>query len=127
ANGRPQTANCELVPQRLPGLQRVRDALEGLPLAAQAEERLALEVQQLLFRHGARMRETAAREDPGQLSPDHRVVIADAAGAPGEVDAELERGEQAFSAAPNRGSRLRRRIAGRELQRVRFRAGEQAI
>src|SRR5262245_12446961 len=83
------------IPQRLPGLQRVRDALQGLALAAEAEERFTLQVEHLLLVERRRVREVAAGEDPGELASDRGVVIADAAGAPREVDAELQRREHA--------------------------------
>ena len=42
----------------------------------------------------------AAGEDPRQLAADERVVIADAAGAPREVDAELQRRQHALRRRP---------------------------
>src|SRR5688500_5994138 len=86
------------VAKRLAGFQHVGNPLHRLSLAAEAEERLALEVEHLLFRQRRRMREVAAGEDPRQLAADHRVVIADPPRAPGEVHAELQRREHAFAA-----------------------------
>ena len=51
------------VPQRLSGLQRVLNPLERLPLAAQLEERLALEVEQVLLADRRLVRQRAAGED----------------------------------------------------------------
>ena len=99
--------NTLSVPQRLAGLERVRDAFLRLPFTAQAEERFALEIQQLLFGQRGRRRDVPAGKDPRQLSSDQRVVVGDAARAPGEMDAELQRGERRRSSDRNPGG-LRR-------------------
>ena len=57
-------------------------------LAAQADKRLAFEIQQMLLAHRRRVRQGAAGENAGQLSSDERVVVADAPGAPRQVHAE---------------------------------------
>ena len=80
--------------------------LERLSFAAQLQKRLALEVQQILLADRRLMRQRAAGEDVGERASDDGVVIADAAGAPREMDAELERGQDALAAdqdAPSRG------------------------
>src|SRR4051812_29890822 len=74
-----------LVPQRLSRLERVCDPRLRLWFAAQAQERFTLEIEQLLFGDGTFARRGAAGDDPRQLASDGRVVIGDAAGAPGEV------------------------------------------
>src|SRR5687767_11793201 len=84
------------IPQRLAGLQRVRDAFLRLPFSAQAEERLPLQIEQLLLRHGPAGCEPAAGEDLRELPSDERIVIADASAAPREVDTELQRREHPF-------------------------------
>ena len=94
-----------LVSQRLSGLQRVLNALERLALAAQLEKRLALEVQEVLLADRRLMRQRAAGQDVGERAADDRVVIADPAGAPGEVDAELDRRQHRLAADRNRGPR----------------------
>ena len=58
------------IPQRLPGLQRVLDALLRLPLGDETEERFALEVQQPLLGHGRRVRDVSSGHDRGELPAD---------------------------------------------------------
>src|SRR5256885_7622863 len=117
-----------LIAQRLPGLQRVLDALQRLPLAAQLQERFALEVEQVLLGDGRLVRQRAAGDHVRERASDDRVVIADAAGAPREVDAELQRGEHALAADGNRGARLAPLIAFADaLERVRLGVLHQAI
>src|SRR5262249_2053017 len=103
----PRSKIMSLVPQRLPRLQRMRDALLRLTLPAQAQERLALQIQELLFGQRPWRAHIAARQHPRKFPPDERVVVAQPAGAPAEVDAELERRQQAFAADPNALARLR--------------------
>src|SRR5678815_2319921 len=105
----------------------MRDAVEGLSLTAQTQESLAFEIQQLLFAERGRILHVAAGEDPRELAADQRVVIADAAGARGEVDAELERGENVLAADADRGARRHRDEIAREEQRLRLCVFEQAI
>src|SRR4051812_23583600 len=65
------------VPQRFAGGQGVLDAGAGLLLAAQGEERLALQLQQRrLAEHGARG-DGAARQRAGQVGAHLLVVLAD--------------------------------------------------
>ena len=60
--------------------------------------------------------------------PIERIVIADAAGAPGEVDTELQRRGDAAAADGNRRARRRRLIAVADaLQRPRLRIRHEAI
>jgi hypothetical protein len=80
----------------------VLDPFLGLALGEQAQKRLALEVEQVLFRHHRRMRELSACHHRGQLSPDQPVVVADAAGLPCEVNAQLQRGRHGLPANGNR-------------------------
>src|SRR5690242_18307 len=96
------TAYCHLIPKRLAGFQRVLNALERLRLADEAEERFALEIEQLLLGHRRRMRQRSARHDRRQLPADERVVIADAARSPREVNPELQRREDAVAADGDR-------------------------
>src|SRR6516165_4158506 len=115
------------IPERLARLQRMRDALEGLALTAQAQKRLALEIQHLLFRERRRMREIAAGEDPRELSADERVVVADSPGAPGEVNAKLQRGEHPFATDAEGGARLRGPVALRDRKRLGLGVRDQAV
>src|SRR5215831_7076613 len=99
------------IPQRFARLERVLDPFERLSLAAEPEESLALEIQQLLFVDGGLVWERSAGENPRQRPADDRVVVADAAGAPREVHAELQRGEKAVASDRNRCPRLGRNVA----------------
>src|SRR3954468_13907338 len=83
------------------------NSLERLSLAAQFQERFALQIEEVLFADRRLMRQRAAGEDVGERAADDRVVIADPSGAPGEMDAELQRREQRFAADRNRGPRRR--------------------
>src|SRR5688572_19191890 len=88
---RPKSTTFTSVPQGLADLQRVLHPQLRLRLAQQAQKRLALQVQQALLSDGRGMREVrASGDDRGQLSPDQRIVIADAARPPGQVHAELQ-------------------------------------
>ena len=70
----------------------------------------------------------SARHDRRELPADQRVVIADAARAPGEVNAELQRREHRVAADGNRRARRRRLVALRDaLQRVRLCIGDQPL
>src|SRR5688500_10873229 len=85
------TSLITLITQRLARFQRVLDALLCLPLAEETQECLALEIQQLLLGDDRRMRQRASSHDGGQLPADQRVVIADAPGAPRQVNAKFQR------------------------------------
>src|SRR5207244_3358976 len=89
-NPRPCTRS---VPQHLPRLQRVLNALERFPLATELQKRLTLQVEQILLADGALMRKRAAGKYGCERPADERVVIADLSGAPGQVDSELQRGQ----------------------------------
>src|SRR5438093_270075 len=86
------------VSQRLPGLQRVLNALERLALPAQLQKRFALEIEQIQFADRRLVRQRAAGNHVCERAADRRVVIADASGAPGEMHAKLQRGEHAVAA-----------------------------
>src|SRR5687768_8756172 len=88
-----RSRSCCLVAKRLPRLERVLHPLERLPLGHKAQKRHPLEIEQMLFAHGRRVRKVPARHDPGQRAADQGIVVADAAGAPGEMDAKLQRCE----------------------------------
>src|ERR1700724_2810628 len=64
-----------LVTQRLAGLQGMCDALLRFLFAAERDECLALEVQQVLLAPRWRSAKGAARQDGRELSCDVRVVI----------------------------------------------------
>src|SRR5687768_3240817 len=124
----PLTTNHQLVPQRLSGLERVLDPLLRLALRHQAQERLSLQIEQLLLRDGRRMWERSSRHDRRQLATDEGIVIADACGAPRQVDAELERRAHAVAAHRDRGTRHGRLISlAHALQRALLGVGEQPV
>ena len=91
-----------IVPERFASFERVLNPFERLALAEQAQERLALEVEQMLLTDHCRVRQVAAREDVGELAADERVVIGRSAAAPGEMHPELERRAQRRPAYRNR-------------------------
>src|SRR5688500_13115985 len=107
--GGSRAAAATSVPQRLAGLQRMLEAFHRFAFAAQAQDRLALEIEKLLRGHRGGVRAVAAREDPGELPADRRVVIADAPGAPRQVGAELQSGKAALAGHAAGGRRTGRR------------------
>src|ERR1051326_674080 len=116
------------VSQRLPALQRVLNAFERFPLAAQFQKRFALEVEQVLFADRRLVRERTSREDVRERPADDLIVIGNAPGAPREVDAELEGRTQRFAADGNGRSRRRTLIPlARALERELLRIGDQAV
>src|SRR5688572_21235297 len=62
------------VPEHLSGLQRVCDSFLRLALAAQAEERFALKVEQFLLGCGAGADAVASAQDSRERAPDNRIV-----------------------------------------------------
>src|SRR5687767_5684940 len=117
-----------LVPQRFPRLQRMVNPLLRLALADQAQERLPLEVEQVLFRDGRRVRERSACHDRCQRAADQGVVVADASAAPGQVHAKLQGGEHAIAPDANRGPPDWWLIAfAYALERPRLRVREQPL
>src|SRR5688572_26425870 len=98
------------VSQRPSGLQGVLNALLGPALAHEAEERLALEIKQLLFGDRRRMRQHSSSHDGGERPADLRVVVANPAGPPRKVDAQLQRGQHRVAAYRNRRSRQGRMV-----------------
>src|SRR5262245_32781905 len=124
----PRSTILNSVPQRLAGFERVLHALERLALAAQFQERLALEIEQMLLADGRLMGQRAAGEHVRQRASDERVVIADSATAPGQMDAELERGEQAVAAHGNRRTRQLALVPfANPLERERLGVGHQPL
>src|SRR5215472_1552473 len=83
------------VSKRFPCFQRVLNAFERLALAAQLQERFALEVQQVRLVDRRLVGQCPAGDDVGERTADDRVVVADTASAPREMDPELERRENA--------------------------------
>src|SRR5436190_8975320 len=92
------TGDPRLVPKRLAGLERVLNSLERLALSAELQKCLALEVEQILFGHGRLMRQRPARQNPRKRAAQQGIVIADAAGAPREMHAQLQRRLQIVAA-----------------------------
>src|SRR5438552_9529820 len=99
------TSGSMSVSQRFSGFQRVLNPFERFPFAAQLQKRFALEVEQMLFADQRLVGQRPARQYVCQCSSDQRVVIADAAGAPREMYAEFERGQDALAADAHAGSR----------------------
>src|ERR1044072_6121732 len=78
-----------LIPERLSGFQHVLHAFLGFGLAAQAQERLSLQVQQVLLRYRLLAAETSAAQYRRQLLSYHRIVFRDVARLARQVDADL--------------------------------------
>src|ERR1700693_3780857 len=72
----------------------VGDALQGLAFAAEADEGLALEVEEVLLADQLRGGERAAGENIGELAPHDGVVFADEFAAEHHVDGELSAGKE---------------------------------
>src|SRR5713101_6731100 len=68
------------VPQRLPRLERVLDALDGLRLAAKALKNFAFQVKDVLLGDEVKRTQVAAAQDVRQLCADLLVVLPDLAG-----------------------------------------------
>ena len=90
------------VPERLSGLQRVLNPFQRLRFTAEAEKRLALQIEHVLFADRRLMRQRSTRQHRRQGSSDHGVVVADPSGAQSQVDAELQRSEEPFAADGDR-------------------------
>src|SRR5438067_9355328 len=116
------------VPQRLSRLQCVLNPFQCLALAAQLQERLALEIEQVLLGYRGLLRQRSAREHIRERPADGRIVIGDPAGAPREMDAEFQRREHAVAADANAARRRRTLISFvHTVKRELFRIGHQAI
>ena len=77
---------------------------------------------------GGRVGKRSAGHDRRERSADQRIVIADASGAPREVDAELQRRKDRIAADGNRRARRGRLVTVRDsLQRFRLGIGNQPL
>src|SRR6185369_17701406 len=117
-----------LVPQWFSGFQRVLNAFLRLPFGNKAQKRLAFQIQQILLGKCCGVGKRSTRHDRRELPANERVVIADASGTPGEMDAEFQRREDGVT--PDRNCRSRRGwlIAfGNALQRSRLRVRNQSL
>src|SRR5947207_2372640 len=116
------------VPQWFAGLERVLNAIERFALAAQLQKRLTLQIQQILLAHGGLMGERSARENRRERASDQRVVVADASGAPRQMNTQLQSCEHAAPPRRDPGAMRRRRVAlACALERERFGVGEEPI
>src|SRR4051812_36833209 len=110
------------------GFQRVLDTLERFSLAAQREECLTLEIEQVLFADGRLVWQGATGQHVGERPADDRVVIGDTTGARREMDPELERGQHALAADRDCGSCDRLLIAlAKPLECAGLRISHQAL
>src|SRR5579885_1921567 len=89
---RSPTVAARLIPQGLSGFQHVLHALLGLRLAAQTQEGLPLQVEQVLFRDGLLAGDPAAAQHVGQLLSYYGIVLGDVLGLTSQVDAGLQQG-----------------------------------
>src|SRR5260370_2965999 len=79
-----------LIPQWLPSLQHMRDALLSLAFAYQRQERFALEIQKVLFGDSRRVIQIASSKNSRKLFTNLRVMIRDVSGPLHLVNAELQ-------------------------------------
>ena len=120
AKGAKKDGSCS-VPQRFPCLQRMRDSLLCLPLCDQTQERLSLEIEQVLLGDDGGVRQGTAGHDRCELPADEGVVVADAASAVRKMDTQLQRRGYGLAANRNGLSRCGRLIAlAHALQRACF-------
>src|SRR5689334_2224764 len=115
------------VPQRLARLQSVLNPLQCLSLPAELQKRLTLEVEDVVLTDGGCLRQRTAGENERQCATHNRVVFADAAGPPGEMNAELECGVCALAA--NRQQARHRTLIplAHAFERQCFRIGDQPV
>src|SRR5579871_3518721 len=82
------------VPQRLSCLEGMRDALLRLALAAQGNERFALQIQKILLADELRRGELAAGQNVPQLARDLGVIFGNISAAQHHVHRQLGRGAE---------------------------------
>src|ERR1035438_3755871 len=104
------------VSQRLSGLQHVLHAFLRLALAAQAEEGLPLQIQQVLFGDGLTAGQGSAAQYVCQFLSYHGIVIRDVIGLPRQIDAGLEQREIFGATHFHIGARHAGGVAGRDGQ-----------
>src|SRR5450755_3212107 len=110
------------IPQRLPRLQRVLNALLRLLLPAQRFERLALQIQQILFAHRRARRHVAAAKNLRDLGPQFHFILGDVVALAHQMDPHFERRQSVLSRRGDVAPRLRRLIpAAYHFERPRFR------
>ena len=85
------------------------DPLECSRFAAQTEKGLSFKVEKVLFTDCRRVRNSASGKYSCQLSSDQRVVVADVAATPRDVDPEFETSTHSVTADHN-GARTRRLV-----------------
>src|SRR5262245_6772371 len=81
------------IAQRFPGLERVRDPLERLRLPHQAQEHLALELEQVLLADRVLLVDVPAAQNVSELARHVDIVFARVAGLAVEVQQDAELGE----------------------------------
>src|SRR5580765_2818719 len=99
----------------------MRDSFLRFSFAAQAERRLAFEMEQLLFRDGRRVRQIAAGENPREFPANERVVLADPASTPRELNPEFQSGKYTSPSDANGRPRLRSNVFRDTAKRDGFR------
>src|SRR5215216_825732 len=90
----------------LAGHQEALDPLHGLGLAEQGQERVALQVEDVLLAHPLAERQLAPAQHPGQVAGDHPVVLAGLAGPLEGLHAQLQGGQD------GQPGRVHRRLPG---------------
>src|SRR5579862_9955937 len=86
-----------LVAQRLSGFQRERDAFLGFLFAAEGDEGLALEIENILLADQLCRGERTTGKNAGELARHNRVVFGCVAAAHQHVNGELGTSQELFS------------------------------
>src|ERR1041385_2913414 len=92
-----KTSFMVLIPQGLAGFQGVLDSFHRFGLAAQAQEHLAFEIEDVLFGHKMRPAQIAAAEHMREFGPDLFVVPTDLAGLAHLIQHALEQRQTALT------------------------------
>src|SRR5579863_7351912 len=90
-----------LIPQRLSGLEGEGDALLSFALAAEGDEGLALEVQQILLADESACSDPAAAENVGRPSRDLLIVLGSVACLAHQENSRFERGQRRCAGCGN--------------------------
>src|SRR5581483_2322467 len=123
------TASCILtsIAQRLTCLQHVLNPLLCLGLAAEAEESLALQVQQILFGDGLFAGDPAAAQYICQFFADLGVIVGYVPAFMREVNAGFEQSEFGLAADAYVRARQAGRVVGDQRQSQGFRISDQPL
>src|SRR5918998_2257543 len=115
------------IPQRLPGLQHVRDPFVRLLVFQEVHERLSLKLEQVLLGHPLRQREVASCEDAGGVSGYDAVVLGGVAAPLQGLHLHLERGAGGLAGGVDVLAALGGRVAVGEVEDLAPGGGEEVV